>query len=60
MPDASPETVAQFIARREKSVGSEKANYALFFTELCDEILHVPQSEHIYADVGHENPAHHD
>jgi len=45
MPDASPETVAKFIERWEKSGGSEKANYALFFTELCDEILHVPHPE---------------
>jgi hypothetical protein len=45
MPDASPETITQFIARWEKSGGSEKANYALFFTELCDEILHVPHPE---------------
>ncbi len=45
MPDTSPESVAKFIERWEKSGGSEKANYALFFTELCDEILHVPHPE---------------
>ena len=45
MSDATPETVAKFIERWEKSGGSEKANYALFFTELCDEILHVPHPE---------------
>lgn len=45
MSDASVETITQFIVRWEKSGGSEKANYALFFTELCDEILHVPHPE---------------
>ena len=45
MPHASAETITQFIARWEKSGGSEKANYALFFTELCDQILHVPHPE---------------
>ena len=29
----------------EKTGGSEKADYALFFTGLCDEILHVPHPE---------------
>ena len=42
MPDPSPEAIASFISRWEKSGGSEKANYALFLTELCDHIFHVP------------------
>lgn len=45
MPDASSTVIASFIDRWEKSGGSEKANYALFFTELCDEILLVPHPE---------------
>ena len=45
MPDAFVETITKFIARSKKSGGSEKANYALFFTELCDEILQVPHPE---------------
>jgi hypothetical protein len=45
MPHVSPDTVAKFISRWEKSGGSEKANYALFLTELCDEILHVPHPD---------------
>lgn len=43
--DATPIAITSFIERWEKSGGSEKANYALFFTELCDEILHVPHPE---------------
>ena len=45
LPEAFVETITKFIARSEKSGGSEKANYALFFTELCDEILQVPHPE---------------
>ncbi len=45
MPEPTADTITQFIARWEKSGGSEKANYALFFTELCDEILLVPHPE---------------
>ena len=45
MPDPSPEAIASFISRWEKSGGSEKANYALFLTELCGQILHVPPPE---------------
>ena len=45
MPDPSPEAIASFITRWEKSGGSEKANYALFLTELCGQILHVPHPE---------------
>ena len=45
MPDPSPEIIASFISRWEQSGGSEKANYALFLTELCDHILHVPHPE---------------
>jgi hypothetical protein len=45
MPTTSPDTVAKFIARWEKSGGAEMANYQLFLTELCDEILHVPHPE---------------
>ncbi len=40
-----PEAIASFITRWEKSGGSEKANYALFLTELCGQILHVPHPE---------------
>lgn len=43
--DATPTVITSFIERWAKSGGSEKANYALFFTELCDEILHVPHPE---------------
>lgn len=45
MPDPSPEVIAKFIERWEKSGGSEMANYQLFLTELCDEILLVPHPE---------------
>ena len=45
MPDPSPEAIAKFIERWEKSGGSEMANYQLFLTELCDEILLVPHPE---------------
>ena len=44
MPSTSPTAVAQFIERWEKSGGSEMANYALFLTELCDQILQVHPS----------------
>lgn len=45
MSDPSPEVIAKFIERWEKSGGSEMANYQLFLTELCDEILQVPHPE---------------
>ena len=45
MPDPSPEAITSFVSRWEKSGGSDKANYALFLTELCDHILHVPHPE---------------
>jgi hypothetical protein len=45
MPSTSPTAVAQFIERWEKSGGSEMANYALFLTELCDQIQQVPHPE---------------
>ena len=45
MPDPSPEAITKFIERWEKSGGSEMANYQLFLTELCDEILLVPHPE---------------
>ncbi|MEI6715144.1 MAG: DNA methyltransferase [Verrucomicrobiota bacterium] len=41
MFEPTPEAVSQFITRWENSGGSEKANYALFLTELCDQILGV-------------------
>ena len=45
VPDPSPEAITKFIERWEKSGGSEMANYQLFLTELCDEILLVPHPE---------------
>ena len=41
----SGETITQLIERWEKSGGSEKANSAQFFPEVCDEILQVPHPE---------------
>lgn len=45
MPEPSPDAIASFIARWELSGGSEKANYALFLTELCDQILLIPHPD---------------
>ncbi len=38
---ASPDLVASFIARWSKAEAAERANYALFLTQLCD-VLEVP------------------
>ena len=59
MPDPSPETIASFFARWEKSGGSEKANYALFLTELCDHILHAPHPEPKNRDPPHSHLSQH-
>lgn len=45
MPDPSLEVIASFTSGWEKSGAAEKANYALFLTELCGQILHVPHPE---------------
>ena len=44
MPDPSPEAITRFIERWEKSGAAERANYALFLSELCD-ILDVPRPD---------------
>ena len=41
---ASPEPIAKFIARWSKAEAAERANYALFLTQLCG-ILDVPPPE---------------
>lgn len=35
MPDATPEQITAFIERWEHSGAAERANYALFLSELC-------------------------
>jgi hypothetical protein len=40
----APDVVDGFIQRWEASGAAERANYALFLTELCD-LLHVPRPE---------------
>ncbi len=40
----------EFIERWWKSEASERANYALFLTELCDQVLGVPHAEPAQAD----------
>jgi len=45
MSAPAPEVIVKFIERWENSGGSEMANYQLFLTELCDEILFVPHPE---------------
>ena len=44
MPNTTPEQIAAFIERWEKSGGSERSNYVLFLTQLCG-ILGVPEPE---------------
>ncbi|MBI4623098.1 MAG: class I SAM-dependent DNA methyltransferase [Verrucomicrobia bacterium] len=44
--------VATFIARWSKAQSSERANYALFLTELCD-LLEVPRSDPAGDDTAH-------
>jgi hypothetical protein len=41
--------VERFIARWEGSGGAERANYALFLTELCD-LIGVPRPEPVRDD----------
>ncbi len=46
----SPPSIKDFIARWQNSAAAERANYALFLTQLCD-LLGVPQPEPTQADV---------
>ena len=44
MPASTPEQIASFITRWEKSGGAERANYQMFLSELCD-IIEVPRPD---------------
>jgi len=50
MPEAAPDEIDDFIARWSSSGGRERANYALFLTELCD-VLDLPHPEPAQADA---------
>jgi hypothetical protein len=39
-----PDPIQSFITRWQKSGGAERANYALFLSELCD-LLEVPRPD---------------
>jgi len=47
---ASPDTVEAFIVRWQSAGGSERANYQLFITELC-ELLGLPKPEPAKAEA---------
>ena len=46
----TPESIDLFIARWQSAGGSERANYQLFITELC-ELLELPKPEPAQADA---------
>jgi hypothetical protein len=49
-PEAGPSSVETFIARWQAAGGSERANYQLFITELC-ELLGLPKPEPAVAEA---------
>jgi len=52
MPDTTPEQITAFIERWENSGAAERANYALFLTELCI-LLDLPSPEPTAPDNAH-------
>ncbi len=49
-PRVESHPLQEFFERWRKSEASERANYALFLAELCDQVLGVPHAEPAQAD----------